>query len=129
MAVWNTAFEASPAGADDPSLGDDKFRELKGAIRERIIKEHTMNLSSGLLSEDGWHKMGSGMIYVGESAPTTRPDGTTSFSTIDAGRLWLKPSNGQLQYYTGSAWADVFGNGLYCSGRLAIDADGYATWG
>jgi len=130
MAVWNTSFEASPAGADDPSLGDDKFRELKQAVRERLIKEHTMNTGSGLLAEDGWHRMGSGMIYIGEAAPTTKPDGATALdSTYDVGRLWLKVSTGQISYWTGTAWANVFVNGLYIGGRVAINSSGYATWG
>lgn len=130
MAVWNTAFEASPAGADDPSLGDDKFRELKGAIRERLIHEHTQNLSSGLVAEDGWHKMGAAVIYIGEAAPTTKPDGATALdATYDVGRLWLKVSTGELKYWTGSAWASAWVNGLMVGGRIAISSTGYATWG
>jgi len=130
MATWNTAYEATPAGADDPSIGDNKIREFKGAIRERVIKEHTMNLSSGLLAEDGWHKMGSAEIYIGESTPTTKPDGVTALdSTYDVGRVWLKVSTGDLKYWKGNAWASFWTNGVLVAGRVAIDSSGYATWG
>lgn len=105
MSTWNTAFEASPAGSDAPSLGDNNIREVKSAVRERLIKEHKMNLSSGLIAEDGWHKQGSAIIYFGASAPTTRPDGTTALNAEDYGRLWLNTGTNVLYIYTSSGWS------------------------
>ena len=98
MATWNTAFETTPSGNSAISSGDDNIRELKGAVRERILKEHTMDLSSGLLSEDGYHKQGSAVAsYVG-TPPATRPDGT-NFTTDDEGRLYVKSDERNIAAY------------------------------
>lgn len=105
MATWNSAFEATPAGSDVPSAGDDKIRELKGAIRERLDKEHVMDLTSGLLAEDGWHESGSAKAYIQASAPTTRPDGTTALSSADNGRIWIGTSSNTVYVYDHSAGA------------------------
>lgn len=108
--VYNTAFEAVPAGADSPSLGDDKIREFKQAFRERFEKEHKMDLSSGTLSADGWHKQGSALTYYAASAPTLRPDGITSLNALDYGRLWYNTSSGLTSTYTASGWVASYGS-------------------
>ena len=98
MSVWNSNFEATPAGSETPSLGDNRIREVKEAVRERVIKEHVMNLSSGAASEDGYHRAGSSKIYIQEAEPTTRPDGV-ALSAADDGRMWYKPSTKEVSYY------------------------------
>jgi len=118
MAIWNSAFEATPAGSDSPSQGDDRIRELKQAVRERLIKEHEMDLSSGAAAADGWHAAGSAKVYVGSTAPTTRPDGATTLTADDDGRLWLSSSDFQLRAYRHAAgttaderWEVISGSG------------------
>lgn len=102
--VWNTAYEAAPAGGDSPSGGDDSIRELKQATRERLAKEHKSDLSSGTAALEGWHKQGSAISYYAATAPTTRPDGTTALDSSDYGRLWYKTDTGLAYVYTSTGW-------------------------
>jgi len=57
MATWDSSFEASPAGGDDASTVDNKIRELKIAIRERMDTVHNFSLI-GSSKEDGSLKDG-----------------------------------------------------------------------
>ena len=104
MPTWNSAFAATPSGGAPVGEGDDRIRELKTAIYERLAKELVMDLSSGLVSEDGWLKSGASKIYVGATEPTTRPDNITALSAADYGRLWYNTSDTQLYVYTSSGW-------------------------
>ena len=99
LVVWNSNFEDEPAGGDSPSFGDDEIRDSKEAVRERFEKEHKMNLLSGVVADDGWHKRGSAITYYQASAPTTRPDGVTALTDDDAGRLWYRTTTGVLYAY------------------------------
>ncbi len=98
MATWNTSYETTPPGSQAVGAGDDNIRELKGAIRERLTKEHTMDLASGLASEDGFHRPGSAIASYGTSNPSTRPNGT-NFTSIDSGRLFVKSDERNIAVY------------------------------
>jgi len=118
MPVWNNTFEANPKGTDTPAEGDDRIRELKAATRERIEHEHTMNLGSGVVGEDGWHRAGSAKVYVGANAPTHRPNGSAVLDAQDDGRLWLSSVDFSLRAYrhaagatTAERWEIVSGSG------------------
>ena len=118
--VWNSAFEAAPAGGDSPALGDDKIREVKSAVSERLIKEHKMDLSSGAAASDGWHRQGSAIDYYQASAPTTRPDGVTALDASDYGRRWVRTGDRAELVYTASGWVAL----LYTNSFLeALTAD------
>lgn len=119
MATWNTAFQNSPGPNADASEGDDRIRELKSAIYERLVKEMVMNTSSGLAAEDGWMRSGSGKIYYGDTAPTTRPDGVTALSSADYGRLWVDSDDMTIKVYTSSGWVDV----TVAEALTALEAD------
>jgi hypothetical protein len=43
--TWNAANEASPADADDLSAGAGKIRSLKKNVRERLAKDHYMEIA------------------------------------------------------------------------------------
>ena len=124
--VWNSAYELSPAGADSPSSGDDKIRELKSATRERLAKEHKMDLSSGAASTDGWHIQGSAIDYYQASAPTTRPDGVTALDANDYGRRWYNTSTGVESIYTSGGWG-VFANTNW-QGQIVTITSGSGNW-
>lgn len=105
MPTWNTAFEASPAGGDTPTQGDDRIRDLKEATRERMEKEHFFNLASGLPAEDGRHLSGAAIGYRQAAAPTLRPDGVTALDSDDAGRIWFDSDAGEFpSVYDGAAF-------------------------
>ncbi len=108
--TWNAAFEASPAGTDNISQGDDKIREDKVAVRERAEREHIWGTSE-TNANHGWHREGSAMAYVDASEPTNRPDGATGLTAaIDEGRLWIDTDGGATPFYytSGGAWAKCF---------------------
>lgn len=101
--TWGAVFEASPGGGDDPSQGDDRIRETKSAIRERLQKEHLFDLAeAGSQPRQGLHKAGSAVAFEQEAAPTQR-NGVT-LGTSDAGILWRKTSTGVLYVWSGSNW-------------------------
>jgi len=52
--TWNAAFEASPANSDAASQGAGKIRNLKTDIRERVAKDHYMDVA-GTDADHGEH--------------------------------------------------------------------------
>ena len=104
LVIWNNPFEATPDSGDIPSEGPARFQGTKLGVRERIEKEHTMNLSSGLPGNDGWHKNGSAKQYYQESAPTTRPDGVTLLTADDNGRAWIRSTDKRRYVYVHPDW-------------------------
>jgi hypothetical protein len=53
--TWNAAEEAAPAATDLVSLGDDQIRNLKLNIRERMAKDHYMDIA-GTDADHGEHQ-------------------------------------------------------------------------
>ena len=124
--TWNTAFEATPAGGDTPTQGDDRIRELKEAMRERFEREHFMNLASGLPAEDGEHLSGSAKGYRQTSAPTLQPDGTTALAADDAGRIWFDSDSDDIPgVYDGTGWVGFVreNRAVSIQGTLAVSTD------
>lgn len=107
LVTWNSNFEDNPSGDDSPSYGDDEIRLLKSAFRERFEKGHMMNLASGTVASDGWHKSGSAKLYYQASAPTTRPDGTTALTADDNGRRWVRSTDKREYTYAHPDWVAV----------------------
>jgi len=107
LVTWNTSFEDNPSGNDSPSYGDDEIRLLKTGIRERFEKGHTMNLGSGTVAADGWHKSGSAKLYYQAAEPTTRPDGTTALTADDNGRRWVRSTDRSEYVYVHPSWVPV----------------------
>lgn len=101
--IWNSAFMLTPAGSDSPSTIDDRIRDLKQAIYERLVKEHIQSLASGLLAEDGYHRQGSSVDFYQATAPTALPDGT-ALGSAHAGRKWFNTTLGIEEIWNGSAW-------------------------
>ena len=106
--TWNAAFEASPAGSESPTLGDDKIRQHKRANRERMEREHNAGVSE-TNSKHGWHKEGSARAFVNSQASlTTYNDVDTTAiggdATIDEGRLLFDRSQALLPYLYDAGW-------------------------
>ena len=116
MATWNTAFNNAPADGDSPSQGDDRIRETRTQIYDRMIKSHEWGGSS---VADGWHLEGSGRVYYAASEPTVRPDTSTSLDSDDDGRLYVDSDTKFPYVYTGSAFAALKGG----MGVLFVGAD------
>ena len=73
MAWVNTYDVNTPAGSDDPKEGDDRIREVKAALQERIAKDHYFPKTGSQVSDTdaGEHKKVT--LRVG-SAPTKADD-------------------------------------------------------
>lgn len=106
LVTWNTSFEAKPAGSRSPKYGDDDIREHKEAVRERVAKEHVMTTGTGTATLHGWHLSGSARGYCQTgTGPTTRPDGSTSLGSGDAGRVWFHTGKDYTPHvWTGTSW-------------------------
>jgi hypothetical protein len=110
MPSWTSTFEATPAGSSSPSDGDDRIRELKVAIEERMQNEHTTHndtYSNGTVAKDWLHKSGSASAYYQSAEPDKYPDETTSLDSNAKGRLWFNPDKTELKVYDGSSWLDL----------------------
>jgi len=127
LVTWDTSFEAKPAGSRSPKYGDDDIREHKEAVRERIAKEHVLTTGTGTAALHGWHLSGSARGYVQTgTGPTTRPDGSTSLTSADAGRLWFDSGEDYTPHvWDGSAWQGFAPEVVRISiqGNLAVSGD------
>ena len=119
--TWDSSFEASPAGSDQFSVVDNRIRQVKRAVSERLQREHKFTPGTDN-SLHGIHLEGSARVWYGGSTPTARPDGD-AITTNDAGRIYW-PSAGNILVYTGSAWTSLaslsVGGDISCTGSLKI---------
>ena len=100
MAYSATWDETTPAGSEARSLGDDRIRELKIQIRERLLVASDSDYDSYIPS-------GTKMLFYQDTAPT----GWTIQSTLDD----------KLVYVTkGSAAGGQTGGGVHSSGSWTI---------
>jgi hypothetical protein len=111
--TWDAAYEATPAGTDDPRAADDRMREMKLADRERLEREHGFATSEAS-ARHGVHRKGSARASYATGDPTTVPDGTSTRalnSTDDDGRLHVDATSKALRFYDGSAWQSAVADG------------------
>jgi hypothetical protein len=88
--------ESSPTPAGYIREGDDEIRDLRKGVGLRLAKEHT---TPAISSVGGEHRQGSAVSYVvatSGSLPTKRPDGVTTFTVDDEGRLAYVKDTGLL---------------------------------
>lgn len=131
MPSWTNSFEASPAGDSSPSDGDDRIRELKSAIEERMRNEHTTHnddYSNGTVEKDWLHKSGSASAYYQSEEPDTYPDGSTALDSNAKGRLWVSEDTHQLYVYDSSSntWKAVTPSAIartHVAGTLGTGTD------
>lgn len=72
--AWNHTYDVNtPSGDDDPKEGDDRIREVKAAMQERMAKDHYFPKTGSQVSDEdaGEHKKVT--LRVG-SAPTKADD-------------------------------------------------------
>jgi len=103
----NSWDENAPQQGDDVGDGATEIRLLRASVRSRIQKEHVTPGDGGV---GGEHRAGSGLTYISATDPTLRPDGTTSLSASDYGRLNLKITGGiyDLIAFTSLGWISLF---------------------
>ena len=131
MAIsWNAAYEDQPGVDDSPSLGYVEFNDLKENIRLRFANEHRFQTANPASDQQGWHRQGSALVYFGTTAPSTRPDGITAFTTDDLRRLWYNTEDESLHILTLTTpdvlWTEVASRQFSLTTGTAVpdDADG-----
>ena len=105
---WTAGFNATPLGSDDPKYGDDRIRELKLAVYERLAVEHNMDLTeAGTQPRQALHKAGSAVPFYQASAPTQRLNGV-ALAAVDNGALWIDSDDNALYVYVhGTGWIGI----------------------
>lgn len=93
-----------PSDSDVLSSGAKEIRLLRAAVGVRSDKEHVTLATS---SAGGEHLEGSAKAYRQASAPTQRPDASTSLDSDDDGRIWIDSDNENFSFWNGSAWTDL----------------------
>jgi len=81
--TWN---ETTPSGSESPTLGDDRIRELKRAIRERLAVDHDFEASESVAFGDSNSTIGmhEGLrLKEQSSSPTTIADQAGFWSADD----------------------------------------------
>jgi len=108
MAFVKTWGEAIPDGSEARSLGDDRIRELKYAIRERLAIDHEAYADEAGHSYVGYHTV---VHFTQQSSPT---------KLADIGQLYCKDVTGTTELF----YTDEAGNEkqLTTAGKLNIAA-------
>jgi hypothetical protein len=104
--VWTSAFNAQPAGGDNPAQGYLRIDESKGAVYERMQREFYWGNNSGSQAQEGNPKMGCGRAFAGNyggyvTSTTSvhgglKPDSAVGFDVYDVGRLAFDSSAAYL---------------------------------
>jgi hypothetical protein len=108
MAFSNTYDTATPAGSDDPAEADDRMREIKAAIQERLAVEHVFALTGTEVS----------------GANTGKHTDITCNSIVNAGAL---TNTGNFTLNTDKFTVDAATGNVVVAGTLAVT--GVATLG
>ena len=107
--TWNAAYQATPADGTSPALGDDRMREIKSSIEERLGNEHLTYNTADLATAgnallDGMHRQGSAHAwYESGTARVNRVHGGALIA-FDAGRLLIDSDTNLLYAWSGTAW-------------------------
>ncbi len=91
MATWNSAYELSPQNFKNPGEGAFHFRDLKGAISERGVKEHFWGTDEDATKfwYGGVHKEGSAKATVTDGGSANRAAGRTGSASAAIGQLQI----------------------------------------
>lgn len=151
MPFTKTWDEATPAGSEDTSQGDDRIREFKFGIRERLAIDHYFLATESGDAKIGFHKM---LTLIDQSTPAAIAAAVRMYSKQAASeselhiigpeaseyqltlnrRLWLSAlrvasqAQGDLAYFNGSIWTRL---GAGTSGQFlkTQGAGANPTWG
>ncbi len=95
MAWTKTLSTVTPAGSDSPRGGDDRIRELKAALVERLDADHYWPLSTNQVSD----------VEAGEHRKMTiRTLSVADIAALDAGKAYLyrAEADGELYFQDGA---------------------------
>jgi len=102
MAFGDTFNVATPAGDEDPTLGDNRIRELKDALQERLVVDHVFAKSGDTV--DGTDTGKHSQITLDASVDEPTPDSGDAIlypQTVSAVlELWFKQNGGTARQLT-----------------------------
>lgn len=124
MSVWDSLFDSFPIGDGKPKVDRAKIGETALQLRARMEKDHIWNVSE---STDGFHSQGSGRSYYGTTTPTKRPDGSTSLSADDNGRIWADTNDNSVKSYVHPDFLLMRCNHAPCERITILRADAWAS--
>ena len=124
MAGWSYTYDtATPAGTDDPSEADDRMREIKAALQERLAVNHFFDLTGTEVSDadagehtkityhvtlaDPAQVAGKADLYMQADELRYQDDTNAAFDLTSGGSL-------------GSAGTDLLANDAAFGGTLAV---------
>ena len=102
MAFTKTWDESTPAAGEDISTGDDKIRELKYAVRERLAVDHEADATEAGNDFIGDHKKAT--FHVQAAAPTAVANTGILYTkdvTAVAELHFIDESSNEIQITTG----------------------------
>ena len=106
--TWNAAFEATPAAGDNISEGDDRIRELKVDIRERMAKDHYFVIA-GTDADHGEH----------DKITFNAPQSADPANVANKGFVYTKDVSAKVELH----WEDEDGNVVQISDDGGLFAD------
>jgi len=106
--TWDQYTAGQPADGESPRYVDDKIRETRGLVEERLGREHLL-VAGGVYdtnANQGYHRPGSAIAYYSGSAPTNLPDGQDALAdnSLSNGRLWFDTDDDRLLVYKAGSW-------------------------
>ncbi|MFA5382055.1 MAG: hypothetical protein WC356_02735 [Candidatus Micrarchaeia archaeon] len=133
MTAWNKDLPAAGVAA---KTIDDTIRDNNGALETAIDNEHDFTTGG---TQTGIHAQGSARCFFQSTAPATRLDGVTAFTSADLGSVWIDSDDNKIYILTATAptWtnisveqfatflaaARVFGSTLGVTGDFAVNTD------
>jgi len=142
MPTWNNLFEQTPNQDTYGYLLAQEIVNSRVAVRERVNKEHHLELTEGQALQ-GIHRQGSAMAYLVSGTPAvgTRPDGVNPLDDNDKGRLLISVqasipllyywdySNGVGQWKAISLGGFTGVVAFFPVRRYSLTSSQYADWG
>lgn len=89
MAWTNTYDTATPAGSDDPAEADDRMREIKLALQERLAQDHYFPLTGTEVSDTA----------AGEHEKVTLRVASAPTAVADKGFVYAKDVSGKAELF------------------------------
>lgn len=91
--AWTHTYDVNtPAGTDDPKEGDDRIREVKAALQERLARDHYFPKTGSQVSDEN----------AGEHKKITLRVGSAPTAVVDKGFIYAKdvgdPAKAELFY-------------------------------
>jgi len=88
--AWDHRYDVNtPAGTDDPKEGDDRIREVKAALQERIAKDHYFPKTGSEVSDED----------AGEHKKVTLRTGDAPTKADDKGHIYAKDVSDKAELF------------------------------